>query len=114
MPVRATIEGVVPGAAGSLYTINALVPNPDGVLLAGSRGTLTLPTGRRRALVAPSAAITREGDLTGVTLRTAQGDDRRWVRLGGALGEMVEVTAGLRTGDGVVVPTARVAPIARN
>lgn len=114
MPVRATIEGVVPGAAGSLYTINALVPNPNAVLLAGSRGTLTLPTGRRRVLVAPSAAIAREGDLTGVTLRTAQGDDRRWVRLGVTLGDMVEVTAGLRSGDGIVVPSVRVATIVRN
>ena len=113
-PVRATIEGIVPAMAGSLYTINALVPNPNVALLAGSRATLTLPTGQRRVLVAPSIAITREGDLTGVTLRTAQGDDQRWVRLGLALGEMVEVTAGLRTGDRVVVPTARVATVARN
>ena len=107
-PVRVTIEGAVPAMAGSLYAINALVPNPDGTLLAGSRATLALPTGRRRALVAPSAAIVREGDLTGVTLRTAQGDDRRWVRLGSALGDMIEVTAGLRAGDRVVVPATRV------
>ena len=113
-PVRATIEGVVPAMAGSLYTINALVPNPNAALLAGSRATLTLPTGQRRVLVAPALAIAREGDLTGVTVRTAQGDDRRWVRLGPALGDMVEVTAGLRTGDRVVVPTARVAAVARN
>ena len=35
-PVRATIEGVVPATAGNLYTINALVPNPNAALLAGS------------------------------------------------------------------------------
>ena len=108
-PARVTIEGIVPAMAGSLYTINALVPNPDAELLAGSRATLTLPTGPRRVLVAPSLAITHEGDLTGVTLRTVQGDDRRWVRLGPTLGGMVEVTAGLRSGDTVVVPTERVA-----
>ena len=113
-PVRATIEGVVPATTASLYTINALVPNPNAALLVGSRATLTLPAGRRRVLVAPSLAIVREGDLTGVTLRTAQGDDRRWVRLGPAFGDMVEVTAGLRAGDTVVVPTARGAAIARN
>jgi len=113
-PVRATIEGVVPAMAGSLYTINALVPNSNAALLAGSRATLTLPTGQRRVLVAPALAILREGDLTGVTLRTAQGDDRRWVRLGPALGDMVEVTAGLRPGDRIAVPTVRVAAMARN
>jgi RND family efflux transporter MFP subunit len=113
-PVRATIEGVVPAMAGSLYTINALVPNPNSALLAGSRATLAVPTGRRRVLVVPSAAIAREGDLTGVTLRTAQGDDRRWVRLGRAIGDMVEVTAGLRTGDRVVLQTSRGASVAGN
>lgn len=113
-PVRATIEGIVPSTAGSLYTINALVPNPESAFLAGSRATLTLPTGQRRVLVAPSVGVVREGDLTGLTLRTAEGDDRRWVRLGRTLGEMVEVTAGLRAGDHVVVPGARVATVAGN
>ena len=113
-PVRATIEGVVPAMAGSLYMINALVPNPNAALLSGSRATLMLPTGQRPALVAPSLAIAREGDLTGVTLRTTQGDDRRWVRLGRTLGEMVEVTAGLQPGDRVVVPATHVATPAGN
>ena len=113
-PVRVTIEGVVPAATGSLYTINALVPNPNAALLAGSRATLALPTGLRRALVAPSLAIARDGDLTGVTLRTAQGDDRRWVRLGSTLGDLVEVTAGLKHGDVIVIPATRVATTAGN
>jgi RND family efflux transporter MFP subunit len=113
-PVRVTIEGVVPAMAGSLYTINALVANPNAELLAGSRATLALPTGTRRILVAPAAAIVREGDLTGVTLRTVGGEDRRWIRLGATLGTAVEVTSGLRLGDTVVVPAARVASVARN
>jgi RND family efflux transporter MFP subunit len=113
-PVRVTIEGVVPAMAGSLYTVNALVPNPNAALLAGSRATLTLPTGQRRVLVLPAAAIVREGDLTGVTLRTSQGDDRRWLRLGPALGDMVEVTAGLQSGDRVILPAPHVAAIARS
>lgn len=107
--VRATIEGVVPAATGSLYTINALVPNRDGALLAGSRATLELPTGQRQVLVVPSSAISRVGDLTGVLLRTPQGDDRRWVRLGRTMGAVVEVTAGLRADDRVVVPAQRIA-----
>jgi RND family efflux transporter MFP subunit len=108
--VRATIEGVVPAQAGNLYLINALVPNADAAMLAGSTASLALPIGTRRAIVVPAAAIAREGDLTGVTLRTEQGDERRWVRLGQASADMVEVTAGLRAGDRVVVPTSRVAP----
>ena len=113
-PVQATIEGVVPAMSGSLYIVNAVVRNPNAALLSGSRVTLSIPTGQRRIFVAPVSAITREGDLTGVTLRTADGDDRRWVRLGSTLGAMVEVTAGLRQGDTIVVPTAGGAALARN
>ena len=102
--VRATVEGVVPAMAGNLYMINARVPNPDGAILAGSSATLAIPLGERSALVVPVAAIAREGDLTGVTLRTTAGDVTRWVRLGATAGEIVEVTAGLRAGDQVVVP----------
>jgi RND family efflux transporter MFP subunit len=105
-PVRAIVEGVVPAAAGNMYTVNAVVANADGALLAGSTATLALPVGRRRALLIPDAALRREGDLTGVTLRTAGGDETRWVRIGRVRAGTVEVNAGLRAGDQVVVPPA--------
>jgi RND family efflux transporter MFP subunit len=110
-PVTATVEGVVPAANGNLYVVNALVANPGRAILAGSAATLALPTGTRAARVIPAAAVTREGDLTGVVLRSASGDETRWVRLGRTVGDLVEVTAGLRVGDQVVVPAtaARVA-----
>ncbi len=111
--VHATVEGIVPATTGNLYTINALVKNADGALLAGSRATLALPTGQRKVLIVPSSAIARVGDLTGVTLRTAQGDDRRWIRLGRTMGDVVEVTAGLHAADRVVLPASRVATVAR-
>ena len=117
-PLTATVEGVVPAASGNLYAVNALVPNPvaaggGGAILPGSAATLALPLGTRAALVVPAAAVTREGDLTGVTLRTAAGDETRWVRLGRAVGDVVEVTAGLRAGDRVVVPGPATAGAAR-
>ena len=102
--VSAIVEGVVPAASGNLYTVNALVPNRARAILAGSAATLALPLGRHAALVVPAEAVTREGDLTGVTLRGAAADERRWVRLGRTVGDAVEVTAGLRRGDRVVVP----------
>jgi RND family efflux transporter MFP subunit len=107
--LSATVEGVVPSLAGNMYTINALVPNGNGALLAGSTATLALPTGSRVSLVVPAAAIVREGDLTGVTLRTPRGDERRWVRLGWSDSNVTEVTAGLRAGDQVVLPPPRLA-----
>ena len=109
-PATATIEGIVPASGGNLYTINALVANPDRAILAGSAATLALPLGERPALVVPAAALVREGDLTGVTLRTARGDETRWIRTGPTLpagdGPRIEVTAGLRAGDRIVVPSA--------
>ena len=113
-PARATLEGVVPAMAGNLYTVNALVANPGAAILAGSAATLEVPTGTRRTIAVPAAAIIREGDLAGVTLRTAQGDERRWVRLGRTSGEMIEIVAGLRAGDLVVVPTRTAAAAAGN
>jgi RND family efflux transporter MFP subunit len=104
-PYRAIVEGVIPATAGNLYTINALVPNPGWTILSGSTATLSLPTGEHTALVVPTNAVRREGDLTGVTLRTAQGDELRWIRLGAASNGMVEVSAGLRPGDRVVIPS---------
>ena len=102
--VGAIVEGVVPAQAGNLYIVNALVANPGAKLLPGSTATLHLPLGARSALVVPARAVIRQGDLTGVTLRTAQGDETRWVRLGRTVGTLVEVDAGLRAGDQVVVP----------
>ena len=102
-PYRAIVEGVIPATAGNLYTINALVPNPGWTILSGSTATLSLPTGEHAAIVVPQSAVRREGDLTGVTLRTPQGDEVRWIRLGSAAGGMVEVSAGLRAGDRVVL-----------
>ncbi len=100
----ARVEGVVPAAAGNAYTVNAVVDNRDALLLPGSTATLSLPQGQRRAVVVPLAAIRREGDLTGVLVRLASGDELRWVRLGTVVGDQVEVLGGLRAGDRVVVP----------
>lgn len=110
--VRATIEGTVPAMTGNVYTINALVANSASEFLSGSAASLSLPTGRRTMLVVPADAIVREGDLTGVTLRTAQGDERRWVRVGRQSGGFVEVTAGVRAGDRIVLPSTTATTVA--
>lgn len=107
--VTARVEGVVPSASSNLYTINALVPNARGARLSGSVATLSVPQNTRSALVVPVSAVSRSGDLTGVTLRTAEGDEKRWVQLGHTKGPGVEVISGLRAGDVIVIPPA-VAP----
>lgn len=105
-PAAATIEGVVPASAGNLYTVNALVDNVNGRWLPGSAATLQLPRGTRRGLLVPSAAVRHQGDLTGVLVRGARGDELRWIRLSDDYGTFTEVLGGLRAGDRVVVPGA--------
>jgi hypothetical protein len=103
-PDVATVEGVVP-AMGGLYAINALVDNRDGRHPANGAATLSVPTGTQRGLAVPETALIREGDLVGVLLRTNDGDVRRWIRTGASSNGLVEVTAGLRAGDQIVVRT---------
>ena len=50
--------------------------------LPGSTATLVASARRRARARRSASALIRQGDLTGVTLRTAQGDETRWIRLG--------------------------------
>ena len=103
----ARVEGVVRGAGGT-STLNAVVANRSGQWLGGSAATLQLPAGSRRALLIPTAAIRREGDVALVTRRTTQGELVTAVRLGAVHGDRTEILAGLQAGDQVIVsPTAR-------
>jgi RND family efflux transporter MFP subunit len=103
-PAVAVVEGVAP-SAGALYTVNALVANADRQHPTGGVATLRIPLGVRTAILVPAAALVREGDLTGVRVQSASGLSLRWVRLGVAAGESVEVLSGLKAGDRVFVPS---------
>ncbi len=108
--VRATIEGIVPAGAGNLYTVNAAVPNAAHTYRVGSAAILYLPLRARAALLVPSAALVREGDLVGVVVRRGAVDERRWIRVGDTTTTHVEVLSGLRAGDVIVVPGTPNAP----
>jgi membrane fusion protein (multidrug efflux system) len=104
---QATVEGVVPSAAGGVYTINAIVANARLSLPAGTPATLAVRVGTRHALLVPSAALVRQGDLVGVRVRAGSAVDLRWVKAGRTIGTMVEILSGVRAGELVVVPTGR-------
>ena len=104
LPATAVIEGVVPVPGGGLYTVNAVVRNAEGRFPSGGAATLLLPTGRRRALFVPAAAIARQGDLTGVRIWSGGHAELRWVRLGAVRGPLVEVLSGLRGDESVTLP----------
>jgi RND family efflux transporter MFP subunit len=102
--VVGTVEGIVSAPGGNLVTVNALIDNPDGNLFGGSAATLSLPQGTRSAVMVPSAAVVRQGDLTGLYVKQGDRTDLRWVRLGSTHKLEVEVLAGLAVGDTVVIP----------
>ena len=106
VPVTATVEGIVPSNAGSLFTVNATVSNAKATYRAGSSATLMIPVGIQQALLVTRDAIVRDGDLTGVIVRGPQRDERRWVRLGDTTATHVDITSGLKAGDEIVVPAA--------
>lgn len=105
-PATAVVEGVVPNRAGNLYTVNAIVENPDGRFLPGSAADLALPQGERRALLIPSEAVISQGDLTGVRMRIGDDTPLRWIRLGDPVGGFVEVLAGLEADDVILIVPA--------
>ncbi len=103
VPADALIEGVVP-SAGNLYTINALIENHAAAYLTGSAATLLVPSGTRRVILVPVAALLHQGDLVGVRRRFAASDEITWVKTGATVGHDVEILSGLAPGDSVLVP----------
>jgi RND family efflux transporter MFP subunit len=128
-PAVAVIEGVVPSSAGGIYTVNALVDNARGWFPAGGSAAIRVPQGTRKALLVPVEAVVREGDLSGVRIRSGTGWELRWVKIsteyrvpstedkvpegespvrgtGHAVPSpgMVEVLSGLQAGDVVLLP----------
>jgi RND family efflux transporter MFP subunit len=103
VPAAARVEGVVPAPGGALYTINALVDDREGRYASGGAAVLLVPRGTRHAVFVPLATIARQGDLTGVRVLEAGAPTLRWVRLGAARGDRVEVLSGLQGGERLVV-----------
>lgn len=99
---EARVEGTARAGSGT-YTVNAILPNTGGAIAGGTAATLRLPAGERSALLVPTAAITRQGDLATVQRRTAQGDLLTVVRTGSVVGDMTEVIGGVVATDSVVL-----------
>lgn len=97
--VPATIEGLVPSGTGAVYTLNALIDNRAGRLLAGSSATLAVPSGTRHAIMVPVSALVREGDLVGVRVRREGEAQLRWVRVGDERDGQAEILSGLGAGE---------------
>jgi RND family efflux transporter MFP subunit len=84
------------------------LPETNGVM-PGQYARATIVTGRARALAIPQAAVLRRSEVTAVYVLDAKGNAQlRQVRLGEPAGEgLVEVLAGLRSGERVAVEPVR-------
>ena len=99
------VESLVPAAdpGSRTFQVRVVVLNTDGKVGSGMFARVGFPKGMREALLVPRGAVVSEGQLRGVYVH-ADGKARlRWVRLGRAWGERVEVLSGLDAGTQVIV-----------
>jgi RND family efflux transporter MFP subunit len=73
-------------------------------LVPGMFARLSLPLGESMGLLIPQAAVATVGQLTMVKVMTDQAAQLRQVKLGRQLGDKVEVLAGLKAGDKILLP----------
>jgi RND family efflux transporter MFP subunit len=73
-------------------------------LVPGMFARLSLPLGTTRGILIPKDAVHTVGQLTMVKVVKDQTSEMRQVKLGRQVGEQLEVLAGLKAGDRVVLP----------
>jgi membrane fusion protein (multidrug efflux system) len=102
--VAARVEEIAPVADPTTRTrLVKLALPPQAALRPGAFATLRLGCDRHRALLVPAAAVQRAGQLESVRVLVDGQPRLRSVRIGKAYGDAVEVLAGLRSGDTVLV-----------
>ncbi|MBI4654445.1 MAG: efflux RND transporter periplasmic adaptor subunit [Nitrospirae bacterium] len=84
--------------------VEALVPNPKGLLKSGLFTHVTLYTGGLKdTVVAPITSLLYEGEKIKIFVVEEDRAEERPVKIGKKHGEMMEITQGLREGEQVVV-----------
>jgi RND family efflux transporter MFP subunit len=85
-------------------TVEAVVPNPDGLLRPGLFASALLESAvRETARFVPAAAIRTDGSVSRLFVVRGDRADERVVKLGQPVGALVEIASGVGDGDQVAV-----------
>jgi multidrug efflux pump subunit AcrA (membrane-fusion protein) len=83
-------------------TVEALVPNPDGVLKPGLFATARIEQpGRTPGVLVPAASVQITSGTSRVYVVTGDHVEERIVTTGEAVGDLIEITKGLKAGERV-------------
>ncbi|MCI0701678.1 MAG: efflux RND transporter periplasmic adaptor subunit [Planctomycetia bacterium] len=106
--VVGTVREVVPRAQQASRSVLVKVTLPPGSakpLLPGMFGRVNIPVGTVERLFVPRAAVRQLGQLDLVEVVSADGFlSRRFVRVGPAMGDRVEILSGVAQGETVALP----------
>lgn len=104
-PFRAAVDFIYPTLTERTRTVRVRlrVPNVDGRLRPGLYGTVEFSAPPREALTVARDAVVYTGDAQHVFVRTESGVlEPRDIRIGGRIGERIEVIGGLSVGEQVL------------
>jgi len=106
----ATVDRMTPAAnpGSRTYDIEAVIENPDPRLRSGMFARVSVPVGERTAVLVPAEALVHRGQLTGVwVVDPGRVLHLRWVRVGHAHADLVEVLSGLDGGEILALPAGQ-------
>jgi RND family efflux transporter MFP subunit len=104
-PIAGRVGEIVPSvdAASRSFLVKINLPAAAG-LRSGSFGRALFPSGTRKALTVPAAAVREQGQLAFVFVPDNGTARSRMVTLGARGADGVEVLSGLQAGDKVIAP----------
>jgi len=86
------------------FDLEAYIPNESGRLRSGMFARVEVPVGSRDAVLVPAEVLYRRGQLTGVWIVDDQRTVHlRWIRIGRAIGDKVDVVSGLQGGETLIL-----------
>jgi len=99
-----TVAEIVPAADPSSHSFLVKIDLPSSSLLrSGMYGTAKFPKGARQAILIPRSAVAARGSLSCAYVLDSQGIAQlRYLTLGAAQGELVEVLSGVSAGEKLV------------